>query len=105
MCLAIIKKNIYDATKEEKQKELFVKYCRFIKKHFGSYMKKGLQMSPHFDKFTPKTIPCSYGLKPVNVTRTTIEIWGADFVSNFISDLNSYLIRAPDMRRELLKFL
>ena len=47
VCLAIIKKKIYDSIKDEAQKSHFVKYLRYTKTHFGDYMKRGLGFPPH----------------------------------------------------------
>ena len=108
VCLAIIKKNIYDTTKDESQKKLFIKYCKFIKNHFGNYMKKGLRLPPDFTSFgryAPESIPAKYGLKGGLFERICTETFAGDFLHNFIDDLHSYLKRAPKVRDEMLIFL
>ena len=106
ICLAIIKKNIYDATKDEKQKELFIKYCSYIKNHFDNYMKAGLQMDPDdTPRFTPEIIPARYGLKPGHFPIFAIQSFAGDFLNNFIDDLNTHLKRTPGMREALVKYL
>ena len=106
VCLAIIKKNIYDATKDKKQKELLIKYCSYIKNHFDSYMKAGLLLDPDdCPRFTPEIIPARYGLKPGHFPILAIEAFAGDFLNNFIDDLNSHLKRTPGMREALVKYL
>ena len=106
VCLAIIKKNIYEATKDEEQKELFIKYCSYIKNHFGYFMKAGLLLDPdECPRFTPEIIPARYGLKPGQFPILTTEMFAGDFLNNFIDDLNSHLKRTPGMREALVKYL
>jgi hypothetical protein len=102
VCLAIIKKKIYDTTKDEPQKSHFVKYLRYTKKHFGDYMKRGLGFPPHY----PLSIPAIYGLKEgLQSNQVGVEIFGGDFISNFIDDLNFHLARAPGLRQALINYL
>ena len=106
VCLAIIKKNIYDATKEKKQMRLFIKYLGYAKKHFGDILKKHLRFPKDFPRNVFTTIPAKYGLKQGREkTILEIETWGGDFVSNFIDDLNSHLARAPGLREALINYL
>ena len=101
VCLAIIKKNIYDAAKDEKQKRLFIKCLSYAKKHFNGILKWGLQQPTDALYFSPRIIPAKFGLKGgLYANQTAVEIFGGDFVNNFIDDLNSYLIRAPGLREE-----
>ena len=106
VCLAIIKKKIYDATKDEAQKSHFVKYLRYTKKHFGDYMKRGLGFPPDYPRFTPQRIPAKYGLKEgLHSNQVGVEIFGGDFINNFIDDLNFHLTRAPGLREALINYL
>ena len=107
VCLAIIKKNIYDATKDETQKSLFIKCLFYAKKHFGDIMKRGLQFPPDYPRFTPHYIPAAkYGLKGgLMSNQLGVESFGGDFLNNFINDLDSYLKRAPGLKETLLDYL
>ena len=106
VCLAIIKKNNYDATKEKKQMRLFIKYLGYAKKHFGDILKNHLRFPKDFPRNVFTTIPAKYGLKQGREkTIFEIETWGGDFVSNFIDDLNSHLTRAPGLREALINYL
>ena len=105
VCLAIIKKNIYDATKDENQKRLFIKYLSYAKKHFDNILKRALRFLPDFP-CSRQAIPAKYGLKGgLNANQMAVEIFGGDFVNNFIDDLNSYLKRAPGLKETLLDYL
>ena len=107
VCLAIIKKNIYDATKDETQKSLFIKCLSYAKKHFGDIMRRGLQFPPDYQRFTPRFIPATkFGLKGgLMANQLGVESFGADFLNNFIDDLNFYLARAPGLREALINYL
>ena len=104
VCLAIIKKNIYDATKDENQKRLFIKYLGYAKKHFGDIL-VGLQFFSDFPRITPQAVTAKYGLKKGVFTILAIQVFAADFVNNFIDDLNSHLTRAPGLREALVNYL
>jgi hypothetical protein len=112
VCLAIIKKNNYCATKDKNQLGLFIKYLGYVKKHFGNILKNGLLLPPisaqnenPFQRFTPQTIPAKYGLKRGVFPIATVQTFASDFVHTCIDDLNSYLIRAPDVREGLVDCL
>ena len=108
VCLAIIKKNIYDATKDETQQSLFIKCLFYAKKHFGDIIKRGLQLPPDYQgPFTPISIPAAkYGLKAgLTSNQMEVESFGGAFLHNFIVDLNFYLARAPGLREELINYL
>ena len=107
VCLSIIKKNIYDASKDETQKSLFIKCLSYAKKHFGDIMRRGLQFPPDYQRFTPRFIPAAkFGLKGgLNGDQMEVQIFGGDFLNNFIDDLNSYLKRAPGLKEALLNYL
>ena len=106
VCLAIIKKNIYDATKDETQKSHFIKYLRYTKNHFDDIMKRGLGFPPDSHRFAPPRLPARYGLKEgLMANQVGVEIFGGDFVNNFIDDLNFYLARAPGLREALINYL
>ena len=47
VCLAIIKKNTFNATKDEKQNHHFVQYIKYIKHHYHDLLKTAL--SPPYD--------------------------------------------------------
>jgi len=104
VCLAIIKKNIYDATKDENQKRLFIKYLGFAKKHFGDIL-VGLQFSSDFPRITPQAVTAKYGLKKGVFTILAVQVFAADLVNNFIDDLNSHLTRSPGLREALVNYL
>ena len=104
VCLAIIKKNIYDATNDENQKKLFIKYLGYAKMHFGDIL-VGLQFSSDFPRITPQAIAPKYGLKRGVFTILAIQVFAADFVNNFIDDLYSHLTRASRLREALVKYL
>jgi len=104
VCLAIIKKNIYDATKDENQKRLLIKYLSYAKKHFDNILKRAFRFPPDFP--SSQAIPAKYGLKGgLNASQRAVEIFGGDFVNNFIDDLDSYLKRAPGLKETLLNYL
>ena len=104
VCLAIVKKNIYDATKDENQKELFIKYLSYAKKHFDNILKRALRFLPDFP--SSQAIPAKYGLKGgLNASQRAVEIFGGDFVNNFIDDLDSSIKRAPGLKETLLNYL
>ena len=104
VCLAIVKKNIYDATKDENQKSLLIKYLSYAKKHFDNILKRGFQFPPDFP--SSQAIPAKYGLKGgLNASQRAVEVFGGDFVNNFIDDLDSYLKRAPGLKETLLNYL
>ena len=106
VCLAIIKQNIYDATKDEKQKRLFIECLSYAKKHFGGILKWGLQQPTDALYFSPRIIPAKFGLKGgLNGDQMEVQIFGGDFLNNFIDDLNSYLKRAPGLKETLLNYL
>ena len=112
VCLAIIKKNNYCATKDKNQLRLFSKYMDYAKKHFGNILKNGLLLPPisaqnenPFQSFAPQTIPAKYGLKPGAFSILTVQSFASDFVHTCIDDLNSYLTRAPDVREGLVMCL
>ena len=112
VCLAIIKKNAYCATKDKNQLRLFSKYMDYAKKHFGKILKDGLLLPPisaqnenPFQSFAPQTIPVKYGLKPGASSILTVQTFASDFVHTCIDDLNSYLTRAPDVREGLVMCL
>ena len=108
VCLAIIKKNIYDATKDETQQSLFIKCLFYAKKHFGDIIKRGLQLPPDYQgPFTPISIPAAkYGLKAgLTSNQMEVESFGGAFLHNFIVDLNFYLARAPGLREALINYL
>ena len=107
ICLAVIKKNIYDSSKDETQKSLFIKCLSYAKKHFGDIMKRGLQFPPDYQRFTPRFIPAAkFGLKGgLMANQLGVESFGADFLNNFIDDLNFYLARAPGLREALINYL
>ena len=106
VCLAIIKKNIYDTTKDENQKRLFIKCLSYAKKHFSGFLKWGLLQPTDALYFAPRMIPARFGLKGgLYANQMAVEIFGGDFVNNFIDDLNSHLIRAPGLREALVNYL
>ena len=92
ICLAIIKKNNFEATKDKKQMEHFKKTLNYIKCHFKGLVKKGLDIKlddfgypcsgllrePMFTR-----IPASYGMqKGKYPTTAQVEKWAADFFEN-----------------------
>jgi hypothetical protein len=104
VCLAIIKKNIYDATKDENQKRLFVKYLSYSKKHFDPILKRAFRFPPPFP--SSQAIPVKFGLKGgLNGDQIEVQIFGGDFLNNFIDDMGSYLKRAPGLKEALLNYL
>ena len=105
ICLAIVKKNIYDTTKDENQLRLFIKYLGYAKKHFGDIL-VGLQFNSDFPRITPQAISAKYGLKKGLFTSILpIQVFASAFVNNFIEDLNSHLTRAPGLREALVNYL
>ena len=104
VCLAIVKKNIYDATKDENQKRLFIKYLGYAKKHFGDIL-VGLQFSSDFPRITPQAVTAKYGFKKGVFSILAVQVFAADFVNNFIDDLNSHLTRSPGLREAMVNYL
>ena len=104
ICLAIIKKKNFDATKNEKQKEHFIKYLKYIKRHFKNLVKKGLSNPPA--PTDSIVIPTSFGLKADRSNSLdAVQIWAGNFLNNFMMDLNFYFERDGAMRQALLKYL
>ena len=102
VCLAIVKKNIYDATNDENQKRLFIKYLGYAKKHFGDIL-VGLQFSSDFPRINPQAVTATkYGLKKGVFSILAVQVFAADFVNNFIDDLNSHLTRSPGLREAMV---
>ena len=104
VCLAIVKRNIHDATKDENQKRLLIKYLGYAKKHFGDIL-VGLQFASDFPRITPQAVADKYGLKKGVFTILAVQVFTADFVNNFIDDLNSHLTRSPGLREALVNYL
>ena len=114
--LAIIKKNNFEATKDEKQMEHFKKTLNYIKCHFKGLVKKGLDIKLIDDAGYPCSglarepmftrIPACYGMqKGKYPTTAQVEEWAADFFDNFLGDLDTYLDRKKGLREEMLKYL
>ena len=106
--LAIIKKNNFDATKDANQKEHFIKYLKYIKKHYKNLVKEGLSFRPERSLFgrcsTP--IPASFGLKGDRWNSLGgVQQMAKDFFNNFMDDLNFYLDRASGMKESMLRHL
>ena len=118
ICLAIIKKNNFDATKDEKQKEHFIKYLKYIKQHYKNLVKEAFLWKDLWKDFPdcgfPNSrpvvpIPTSFGLKENRLSLLqasgTIQIESRHLFNNAMDDFNFYFERAKGMREELLKYL
>ena len=117
ICLAIIKKNNFDATKDEKQKEHFIKYLRYIKQHYKDLVKEALLWSPICDfpgcdiphLRSKKPIPTSFGLKENHLSaltqERTITLNMRHMFNNSMNDFNFYFERAKGMKEALLEYL
>jgi len=112
--LAIIKKNNFEKTKDEKQEEHFKKTLKYLKNHFTGLAKRGLDvpvshgksMRYELDRDVIGTVPASYGLKRGKYPTTgPVEKWAGDFLDNFFGDLDTYLDRKKGLRKEMIKYL
>ena len=126
VCLAIIKRNTFIETSDEKQNDDFVQYMTYIKRHYNDLLKTAL--SPPYDatpqfprlysnvgsgvksKFMPAKrprikIPVSFGLGAQDGPEDDTQSFVEEFFSNFLNDLNFYLQRATGMRKAMLKYL
>jgi len=110
VCLAIIKKNNFDATKDRKQNQDFIQLMEYIKLHYQDFLK--IILSPPYNAQVrsgerPKfDIPYRFGLfrgKEAEAEEHTAS-FAQEMMNNFVDDLNFYLERAPEMRRELLMY-
>ena len=116
ICLAIIKKNNYDATKDPKQMEHFKKTLKYIKHHF-KIVKGGLDnvknirttlIYGHIMTVEPGTYGLQKGKypqseKPISVVQ--VQKVASDFFDNFCGDLDTYLDGKKGLRKEMLKYL
>ena len=116
ICLAIIKKNNYDATKDPKQMEHFKKTLKYIKHHF-KIVKGGLDnvknirttlIYAHFMTVGPGTYGLQKGKypqseKPISVVQ--VQKVASDFFGIFCGDLDTYLDGKKGLRKEMLKYL
>ena len=116
ICLAIIKKNNYDATKDLKQMEHFKKTLKYIKHHF-KIVKGGLEnvknirttlIYGHIMTVEPGTYGLQKGKypqseKPISVVE--VQKVASDFFGNFCGDLDTYLDGKKRLRKEMLKYL
>ena len=113
LCLAIIKKNNFDATKDPKQMEHFKKTLKYIKCHFKNLVKTALDINVKEGRcaaedgtYVPERIPASYGLQKGKYPTTgQVEKFASDFFYNFCDDLDSYLDMKKGLRKEMLKYL
>jgi len=115
ICLAIIKKNNYDATKDPKQMEHFKKTLKYIKLHFKNLVKEGLDIDKNIRTILIHIMtvePGTYGLqkgkypqseKPISVVE--VQKVASDFFDNFCGDLDTYLDGKKGLRKEMLKYL
>jgi len=116
ICLAIVKKNNYDATKDPKQMEHFKKTLKYIKHHF-KIVKGGLEnvknirttlIYGHIMTVEPGTYGLQKGKypqseKPISVVE--VQKVASDFFDNFCGDLDTYLDGKKGLRKEMLKYL
>ena len=65
ICLAIIKKNNFDATKDEKQKEHFIKYLKYIKQHYKNLVKEAFLWKDLWKDFPDCGFPNSRPVVPI----------------------------------------
>ena len=115
LCLAIIKKNNFDATKDPKQMEHFKKTLKYIKCHFKNLVKTALDINVKEGRYdaepgtyVPERIPSSYGFQKSKYPTGYIgqvEKFAAHFFENFCADLDSYLDMKKGLRKEMLKYL
>jgi len=126
VCLAIIKWNIYLATKDYKQERQFIICLKYIKNSYKHLLKDGLQaQNASGNSWKPKITSdhelqkvSSCGVQEVNGQKISglddlqflmgiheVQIFASDFIANFMSDLGTYLTRAPKLKKEMLKHL
>ena len=116
ICLAIIKKNNFDLTKDISQKNHFVKYLKYINRHYKGlgrsglmieqvgYMKNGsryLRIPEFFGLNRETTLPNISGSPKDNDSQEFCE----QFLANWFDDLLSYFNRAPGLKKEMLKHM
>jgi len=106
VCLAIIKRNNYHATKDKNQERQFIICLKYIKSHYKHLLKDGLLSLglPYEFRGNPK-ITKDHGLLKGCYVNQDVEGFAADFISNFMADLETYLDRAPQLKKEMLKHL
>ena len=103
LCLAVIKRNNYDETKDQVQLRHFIKCVKYLKLHYKSLIKTALISGNEEDV----KIPLSFGLYrgPRMEADEPTQEFAEIFLNNFFDDLNYYLKRAPTTRKALLKYL
>merc|ERR1712166_1205061 len=104
--LAIIKKNNFEASKDVTQKNHFIKYLEYIKRHYKSLPKQALQCVSAYQPGCYKVkIPASFKLERKKWIDEDTQGFGEEFLSNWFDDLKFYLKRAPGLKEEMLQYL
>ena len=88
------------------QKNHFIKYLEFIKRHYKSLPKQALQSVSAYQpgRYNVK-IPASFKLERKKWEDEETQHFGEEFLSNWFDDLKFYLKRAPGLREEMLQHL
>jgi len=111
--LAAIKKNNFEATKDEAQKTHFVKYLKYIKHHYKDLPKKAITVQP--DSSNIVKIPKSFGLDRFGADplytnrgmpkRENSKEFAQNFLTNWFDDFHFYMNRVPGLKKEMIKHL
>lgn len=108
VCLAIIKRNNYHATKDKNQDRQFIICLKYIKNHYKHLLKDGLRAALNSGSRYEPRITADHGLQTGVLgflVKDEVQTFAADFIANFMADLETYLKRVPKLRNEMLKYL
>ena len=89
------------------QKNHFIKYLEYVKRHYESVPKQALQGVRAFQgsgRYKVE-IPASFKLERKKWIGEDTQNMGEEFLSNWFDDLKFYLIRAPGLKEEMLQYL
>ena len=86
------------------QKNHFIKYLEYVKRHYKSVPKQALLgLSPYY-RYDVK-IPASFKLERQKWKGEDTQEFGESFLGNWFDDLKFYLKRAPGLKEEMLQYL
>jgi len=111
--LAAIKRNNFEATKDEAQKTHFEKYLKYIKHHYKDLPKMAITVQP--DHTNVVKIPKSFGLDRFGADplytnrgmpkRENSKEFAQNFLTNWFDDFHFYMNRVPGLKKEMIKHL
>jgi len=111
--LAAIKRNNFEATKDEAQKTHFAKYLKYIKHHYKDLPKMVITVQPDSSNFAK--IPKSFGLDRFGADplytnrgmpkRENSKEFAQNFITNWFDDFHFYMNRVPGLKKEMITHL